>query len=58
MFHCSAAEGQRFQQEVIRISEIIQNLGNNPFRESTDLKQKSDSKLMFFLIKFTIINYN
>ena len=44
MFHCSAAEGQRFQQEVIRISEIIQNLGNNPFRESSDVKQKSDSK--------------
>ncbi|MBY9008219.1 MAG: hydrogenase iron-sulfur subunit [Candidatus Lokiarchaeota archaeon] len=42
MFHCSAAEGQRFQEEVTRISEIIENLGNNPFKESNLLKNKSD----------------
>ena len=34
MFHCSAAEGQIFQNEVIRISEIIENLGSNPLKES------------------------
>ncbi|GAH71726.1 unnamed protein product, partial [marine sediment metagenome] len=25
MFHCSAAEGQKFQEEVTRVSEIIEN---------------------------------
>ncbi len=34
MFHCSAAEGQRFQEEVTRVSEIIENLGKNPLKES------------------------
>jgi len=34
MVHCSAAEGQVFQNEVIRISEIIENLGSNPLKES------------------------
>ena len=34
MFYCSAAEGQRFQTEVSRISEIIENLGSNPFKDS------------------------
>jgi len=34
MFHCSAAEGQRFQEEVTRISDIIKNLGSNPIKES------------------------
>ena len=45
MFHCSAAEGQRFQNEVIRISEIIEKLGSNPFRKSLTLeKEIKDSK--------------
>lgn len=34
MFHCSAAEGQRFQEEVTRISNIIENLGRNPLKEN------------------------
>jgi coenzyme F420-reducing hydrogenase delta subunit len=34
MFHCSAAEGQRFQEEATRISEIIRNLGSNPLKDS------------------------
>jgi coenzyme F420-reducing hydrogenase delta subunit len=33
MFHCSAAEGQRFQEEITRISKIIENLGNNPLKK-------------------------
>ncbi len=33
MFHCSAAEGQRFQEEVTRVSEIIENLGKNPLKK-------------------------
>jgi coenzyme F420-reducing hydrogenase delta subunit len=41
MFHCSAAEGQRFQQEVTRISEEIEKLGNSPFKES---KEKDSNK--------------
>jgi coenzyme F420-reducing hydrogenase delta subunit len=44
MFHCSAAEGQRFQQEVTRISEVIENLGNNPVRLSDSNKEKDDVK--------------
>ena len=40
MFHCSAAEGQRFQQEVTRISEVIENLGNNPVKQSSSIKEK------------------
>jgi hypothetical protein len=44
MFHCSAAEGQRFQQEVTRISEVIENLGNTPMRQSDSKKEKEDLK--------------
>jgi len=44
MFNCSAAEGQRFQEEITRISEIIEKLGNNPFKESNTVKKVSDSK--------------
>ena len=45
MFHCSAAEGQRFQEEVTRISEIIKNLGSNPLKESIlSAKETKDSK--------------
>ena len=40
IFHCSAAEGQKFQNEAIRISEQIANLGSNPIKESI----KSESK--------------
>jgi coenzyme F420-reducing hydrogenase delta subunit len=41
MFHCSAAEGQRFQQEVTRVSEIIENIGKNPIKK---LDSKNESK--------------
>ena len=44
MFHCSASEGQRFQQEVTRISEVIENLGNNPVRQTDSKKEKEDVK--------------
>jgi len=40
MFHCSAAEGQRFQNEVTRISETIVKLGKNPFKESFNPKER------------------
>ncbi|TFF88543.1 MAG: hypothetical protein EU548_08725 [Promethearchaeota archaeon] len=33
MFYCSAAEGARFQEEVTRISKIIENLGKNPLNK-------------------------
>jgi len=33
MFHCSAAEGQKFQNEATRITEIIQKLGSSPFKQ-------------------------
>ena len=45
MFHCSAAEGQKFQEEVTRISEIIESLGSNPLKESiVSTKEPKDSK--------------
>ena len=44
MFYCSAAEGQRFQQEVTRISEIIEKLGSNPLKE-TLAKEKVKEKV-------------
>jgi hypothetical protein len=44
MFHCSAAEGQRFQEEMIRISEIIEKLGSNPMKESLLDEKNKDSK--------------
>ena len=43
MLHCSSAEGQRFQEEMIRISEIIENLGSNPIKESLLLEKNKDS---------------
>ena len=43
MFHCSAAEGQRFQNEVTRISNLIEDLGNNPLKEA-QAKQKAKEK--------------
>lgn len=42
MFHCSSAEGQIFQEEMIRISEIIENLGSNPIKESLLLEKNKD----------------
>ena len=42
MFHCSAAEGQRFQEEVTRISAIIEKLGKNPFKEVPSLKKDTN----------------
>lgn len=45
MFHCSAAEGQRFQEEATRISETIKNLGSNPLKDSnTSKKEEKESK--------------
>jgi len=44
MFHCSAAEGQRFQQEVTRISEVIEKLGSNPVKQSGSNKEKKEVK--------------
>jgi hypothetical protein len=42
MFHCSAAEGQKFQQEVTRISDIIKNAGSNPIKPSLETEEKKD----------------
>ena len=45
LFHCSAAEGQKFQNEATRISEKIQTLGSNPLKNSNSSKKEaSDSK--------------
>lgn len=45
LFHCSAAEGQRFQEEANRISEIIKNLGSNPLKDSiSSKKEEKESK--------------
>jgi len=42
MFHCSAAEGQRFQNEITRISKIIEDLGSNPIKESLASQKKEE----------------
>ena len=45
MFYCSAAEGQRFQNEVTRVSNIIENLGSNPLKGvQADMKAKEAAK--------------
>ncbi len=45
MFHCSAAEGQVFQNKVTKISEMIEKLGSNPIKESSNTKKETeDSK--------------
>ena len=46
MIHCSAAEGQKFQNEVIRVSEIIAKLGSNPLKKSksNEKNQKKSQK--------------
>jgi len=43
MGYCTAAEGQKFQQEATRISEIIEKLGSNPLKESLSLEKNKDS---------------
>ena len=40
LFHCSAAEGQKFQNEATRISEQIANLGSNPIKATLKPKEK------------------
>jgi coenzyme F420-reducing hydrogenase delta subunit len=42
IFYCSAAEGQRFQEEVTRISAIIEKLGKNPFKEVPSSKKDTN----------------
>jgi coenzyme F420-reducing hydrogenase delta subunit len=42
MFNCSAAEGQKFQNEATRISEQIANLGSNPIKDN--LKSEKEKK--------------
>ncbi len=44
MFNCSAAEGQRFQNEVSRVSEIIGNIGSNPIKETLSKEEDKGSK--------------
>jgi len=44
MFHCSAAEGQKFQEEVTRISGIIENLGCNPLKKSSNSEENKKNK--------------
>ncbi len=45
MFSCSAAEGQKFQEEVTRISGMIENLGVNPIKMSLIKEaEKKDSE--------------
>ncbi|KKK40196.1 MAG: hypothetical protein Lokiarch_53410 [Candidatus Lokiarchaeum sp. GC14_75] len=41
MFRCSASEGQKFQIEATRISELIVNLGSNPIKQSIKSEKKS-----------------
>jgi len=45
MFNCSAAEGQKFQEEVTRVTEIIENLGTSPIKKSLIKEaEKKDSE--------------
>ncbi len=46
MFHCSATEGQKFQIEATRISELIKNLGNNPIKDSVKSNMKSNDPVV------------
>ncbi|MBY8985119.1 MAG: hydrogenase iron-sulfur subunit [Candidatus Lokiarchaeota archaeon] len=43
MFNCSAAEGQKFQDEATRISEQIADLGSNPIKENLKSEKKKNS---------------
>ena len=45
MFYCSAAEGQRFQNEVTRISEIIKKLGSNPIKKSLSSEKEAEDSI-------------
>ncbi len=61
IFHCSAAEGQKFQMEAIRISEQIAKLGSNPLKKiksiewilwvnvSHKMTNHSDGIVIFFI---------
>ena len=45
MFHCSAAEGQKFQEEATRITKLIENLSKNLIKESNrKSKESKDSE--------------
>jgi F420-non-reducing hydrogenase iron-sulfur subunit len=43
MFHCSAAEGQKFQEEMTRVSKIIEELGSNPIKESIKVEKTKEN---------------
>jgi hypothetical protein len=43
IFHCSAAEGQKFQEEANRITELIRNLRKNPIKESIKSAKKANT---------------
>jgi len=45
MFYCTAAEGQRFQNEVTRISEIIKKLGSNPIKKSLSFEKEAEDSI-------------
>ena len=45
IFHCSAAEGQKFQEEAIRISEEIAALGSNPIKEAIKSTNKEKTSI-------------
>jgi len=38
--YCTAAEGQKFQQEVIKFDKIIQKLGPSPLKIKDDAPKK------------------
>ena len=44
MFYCSAAEGQRFQQEVTKIAEEIEKIGKSPFKQAAKEKDAKNTK--------------
>lgn len=43
IFHCSAAEGQKFQEEANRITSLIRNLKKNPIKESIKSAKKANT---------------
>jgi coenzyme F420-reducing hydrogenase delta subunit len=43
IFHCSAAEGQKFQEEANRITELIRNLRKNSIKESIKSAKKANT---------------
>ena len=45
MFYCTAAEGQRFQNEVTRISEIIKKLGSNPIKKFLSSEKEAEDSI-------------